>query len=194
MASDGEGPAERAYPYYAGWQVACCAVVFFGLIGSVGVALLPAGYEKVQNGQLPTGVALMVMGVFGIPTLAMSFLSLAAGIRDRISPPLLRVTSTALILPAGARGDPPEDEHGHPLSEEPPHPETIPFAAIRWVKRDGPPFNHVLEVAYGTGEVTLRLEQALMRTSDFNELDAVLRAALPAAFAAAPPDSQTEQL
>ena len=187
MASEGEPPAEHAYPYWSGWHVVGCAVLFFGLLGAVGVGLLPAGYEKVQSGQLPTGIALMVLGVFGIPTLVMAFLTLAGGIRDTVRPPLLRVTATALVLPAEARGEPPQDEHGEPLSAEPPHPETIPFAAIRWVRRGGPRFKQSLEVAHDLSASTLHLARDMMRAADFDELEAVLRAALPEAFASAPP-------
>ena len=189
MAFEGEPPAEHAYPYWSGWHVVGCAVLFFGLLGAVGVGLLPAGYEKVQNGQLPTGVALMVLGVFGIPTLVMAFLTLAGGVRDTLRPPLLRVTATALVLPAEARGEPPQDEHGEPLSEEPPHPETIPFAAIRWVRRGGPRFKQSLEVAHDLSASTLHLARDMMRAADFDKLEAVLRSALPEAFATAPPAS-----
>ena len=81
MAFEDAPQTEHAYPYWAGWHVVGCAILFFGLLGSIAVTLLPAGYERVQTGDLPTGIAMMVMGLFGIPTLAMSFLSLAAGIR-----------------------------------------------------------------------------------------------------------------
>ena len=178
MASD--AAADRAYPYHSGWRVACCAVFFFGLLGAIGVTLLPAGYERVQLGQMPTGVAMMVLGVLGVPTLGMAFLSLAAGVRDAVRPPLLRVTATALLLPAGARGEPPQDEDGAPLSDQPPHPEVIPFAAIRRVKRDGPPFNQALEIAHDLSAEPLRIEQSLMRRADFDELCELLTRTLAA--------------
>ncbi len=176
MASDIEGA--RAFPYRTGWHAVGCAVLFFGLLGMIAVTLIPAGYEKAQKGQLPTGIALMVMGVFGIPTLYMSFRSLYAGLRDTFRPPLLRVTATALLLPKEARGEPPQDEHGEQLSPEPPHPETIPFTAIRSMKRDGPAFNQLLEIVHDLSVVPLRLHQHMMRTADFDELDAMLRAAI----------------
>lgn len=181
-------PAERAYPYWAGWHVVGCAVLFFGLLGSIGVALLPAGCERVQTGDLPTGIAMMVMGLFGVPTLAMAFLSLAGGIRDTVRPPLLRVTATALLLPDEARGQPPEDEYGEPVGTEPPHPQTLPFAAVRWAKRSGPPLNPVLLLSHDLSTQALSLARNMMRKSDFDDLEAALRAALPAAFASAPPD------
>src|SRR5262245_19863852 len=183
--------SERAYPYWAGWGVVGCAIVFFGLLGSIGVSLIPAGYDRVQSGQLPTGIAMIVLGVFGIPTLAMSFLSLAAGIRDTFRPPLLRVTATALVLPIEARGDPPQDEYGEPVSEEPPHPEPLPFTAIRWIRRIGPEHNQKLEIAHDLSEQTLSIDQYKMRAADFDDLEIVLRTAVPAAFLSAPPDPQT---
>jgi hypothetical protein len=187
MAFEDEAPSEHAYPYWSGWHVVGCAVLFFGLVGAVGVALLPTGYEKVQNGQLPTGIALMVLGVFGIPTLVMSLLTFLGGIRDTFRPPLLRVTATALVLPAEARGDPPQDEDGEPISDVPSHPETVPLAAIRWVRRAGPPFKQTLEVAHDLSASTLHIVRHMMRPADFDELETVLRAAIPAAFASAPP-------
>ena len=176
-------PTEREYPYWAGWHVVGCAILFFGLLGSIGVALLPAGYERVQTGDLPTGIAMMVMGVFGIPTLAMSLLSLLGGIRDTFRPPLLRLTATALVLPVEARGEPPQDEFGEPIGTEPPHPEVVPFAAVRRVTRGGLPLAPVLLVTHDLSKQELRLERNMMRKSDFDELEAALRAALPAAFA-----------
>ncbi len=192
MAFEDREGEDRAYPYWAGWYTVGCAILFFGLLGSIGVALLPAGYERVQTGDLPTGIAMMVIGLFGIPTLAMSFLSLAAGVRDTFRPPLLRLTATAFLLPIEARGDPPEDEYGEPIGEEPPQPETVPFAAVRWIKRTGPRLNSALEVAHDLSQEALRIRQCMMRVADFDDLEAVLRAALPVAFLNAPPDPQTE--
>ncbi len=172
MASD--PGAERAFAYWPGWHVAGCAVLFFGLLGAIGVALLPAGYDRLREGQMPTGVAMMVLGVFGVPTLFMSFWSLFGAVRDTVRPPLLRVTATGLLLPIEARGEAPQDEHGEPTSDEPPHPEAIPFAAIRRVTRSGPPHNQVLEVVHDLSAEPLRLSQYMMRTADFNELHELL--------------------
>ena len=190
MANEDQPPAERAYPYWAGWHVVGCAILFFGLLGSIGVSLLPAGYERVRSGDLPTGVAMMVIGVFGIPTLGMAFLSVYAGIRDTFRPPVLRVTASALVLPIEARGEPPDDEYGEPIGEEPPQPEQIPFTAIRWIKRAGPRFNHELHIAHDLSVQELRIRQCMMRVADFEELEGLLRAALPTAFLSAPPDPQ----
>jgi hypothetical protein len=192
MAFEDREGEERAYPYWAGWHTVGCAILFFGLLGSIGVSLLPAGYERVQTGDLPTGIAMMVMGVFGIPTLAMAFLSLAGGIRDTFRPPLLRVTVTGLVLPIEARGDPPEDEYGEPIGDEPPQPETVPFAAIKWVKRGGPRLNEAMEIAHDLSKVELRIRQCMMRRADFDELEGALRDAVPAAFLSAPPEPQAD--
>jgi hypothetical protein len=180
MTNDGLG---RAYPYRSGWHVVGCAVVFFGLVGGIGVSLFPAGYDKFRAGQLPTGIALMVIGVFGLPTLGMAAWSLFGGVRDALRPPLLRVTATALILPANARGEPPVDADGEPLSADPPHPEEIPLAAVRRVARSGPRFNGTLEIDHDLSATPLRLAQHMMRAADFDDLERVLRAAVPAAFA-----------
>lgn len=177
---------ERAYPYWTGWHTVGCAILFFGLLGSIGVSLLPAGYDRVRTGDLPTGVAMIVMGVFGVPTLAMAFLSLAGGIRDTFRPPLLRVTADALVLPIEARGEPPQDEYGEPIGDEPPQPETVPLATIKWVKLSGPQFNRVLNITHDLSETELQIRQHMMRTADFDELEEVLRAAVPMAFLSAP--------
>lgn len=181
MAFEGQ-QTDREYPYWTGWGTVGCAIVFFGLVGGVGVSLLPGGYDRVKTGDLPTGIAMMVIGLFGIPTLFMSFWSLVAGIRDTFRPPVLRVTSTALVLPIEARGDPPEDEYGEPVSQEPPQPEVVPFAAIRRVTRGGPRFNEVMEVTHDLSATPLQLRQHMMRAADFDELELVLRTAVPAAF------------
>lgn len=189
MAFEDE-PPDREYPYWPGWGTVGCGVVFFGLVGGIGVSLLPGGYERVQTGDLPTGIAMMIIGVFGIPTLGMAFLSFAGGIRDTFRPPLLRVTATALLLPAGARGDIPEDEYGEPISKELPHPETIPFSAIRRITRSGPRLNEVLEIKHDLSELPLQLKQHMMRVADFDDLEMALRVAVPTAFASAlPPPS-----
>jgi hypothetical protein len=190
MATDAEAPLERAYPYRSAWWVTGCMTLFFALLGAGGVALVPVGCEKVRQGQLPIGVALVVIGVFGAPMLLLAVLSLVMGVRDAFRPPLLRVTPTTLVLPEGLRGDPPQDEQGEPKpGAPPPQPSEIPFAAIRWVRREGRPNpgSDRLVIVHDLAPTTLVIEQFMMRTADFDELETVLRAAIPAAFAAAPP-------
>lgn len=183
MASDTPplSPVERAYPYWAGWHTVGCSVLFFGLLGLIGVGLFPAGYAKFQAGQLPTGIALMTLGVFGLPTLGMSVWSFVGGVRCSVRPPLLRLTATALVLPAEARGQPPQDEYGEPIGTEPPQPREVPFAAIRAVARAGPHRNQTLTVVHDLSAEPLQLKQFMMRDADFDELDALLRERVPAA-------------
>jgi hypothetical protein len=181
-----EAQPERAYAYWPGWHNVGCSVLLYGLIGSIGVSLFPTGVEKVRAGQLPTGVALIVLAIFGVPTLAMAVWSVISGVRDTFRPPRLRVTTTALILPQSARGEPLEDVHGLPTKELQ-HPETIPFMAIRRVTRTGPRFNGVLDVTHDLSTTALKIYQHMMRAADFDELERILRAAAPDAFAGAPP-------
>jgi hypothetical protein len=208
MASD--PTLERAYPYRSGWRVIGCGVLIFGTMGGAAVALVPFGCERVQNGQMPLGVAMMVAGLFGTPMLFMALVGLVTGVRESIAPPTLRVTPTALILPVSLKGTTPGDEsgekpaeplvvYGHPVT--PPegsrqgatHPDEIPFSAIRWVRREGPvnPGSHKLVIVHDLAPTTLVIEQYMMQWGDFDELEAVLRAAIPAAFAPAPPAGPT---
>jgi hypothetical protein len=188
MASD--PTLERAYPYCSGWRVMGCGVLIFGTMGGAAVALIPFGCERVQNGQMPIGVAMVVGGLFGAPMLLMAAFALVSGIRDSISPPLLRVTPSSLRLPASLMGNRPVDESGEPKTDtSPPHPEEIPFSAIRWVRREGPinPGSHKLVIVHDLAPTTLVIEQYMMHWGDFDELETVLRTAIPAAFAPAPP-------
>jgi hypothetical protein len=182
MASEPAAPAARAYPYWAGVHAACCSVVFFGAIGAIGTSFLPAGLERVREGQLPTGVAMMVLGAFGVPTLALALWYFLRAWFDAFRPPLLRLTPTALELPREARGEPPRDEYDQPTSTELPHPETVPLSAIRRAKCDGPERNRVLELVHDRSAEPLQLREHMMRAADFAELLAALRAAVPAAF------------
>lgn len=183
MASDAPaGAPGRAYPYWPGAHAACCSVLFFGIIGAVGVSFLPAGVERAREGQLPTGVAMVVLGAFGVPTLALSLWYLLRGWADAVRPPLLRLTPTELVLPRGARGEPPRDEYDRPLSADPPQPEVVPLATIRRATCSGPEFNRVLELVHDGAAEPLRLHEHMMSGPDFAELLAALRAAVPAAF------------
>lgn len=168
--------AERAYPYWTGWHMVGCSVLFFGLFGAFAVSLFPAGYARVRTGDLPTGMAMMVMGVFGVPTLGMAAWSLIAGVRNTFRPPQLRITAAALELPAEARGEPPQDEHGELLSKEPPQPATVPLSAIRSVATTGGGHKRALEVGHDLSAQPLRIEAHMMRAADFNDLETRLRA------------------
>jgi hypothetical protein len=192
MTSDAEFDPilERAYPYCSGLRTMGCAAFFCAVLGLAGMAMMPFGCEQMQAGKLPLGVALLTIGLFTAPMLLFALLMVYSGIRDTIRPPLLRVTPTALRLPLDLRGETPQDELGEPKKgAPPPQPEELPFTAIQWVRRESKvnPGSDRLMIVHDLAPVTLVIEQYMMRREDFDELDRVLRAALPAAFAAAPP-------
>jgi hypothetical protein len=195
MAFENES-LERAYPYWHGWRVVCCLVFVFGVLGSGGLFLLPLGWEKIRNDQLPLGVALTLIGLFCVPMLLLALLAVVTGVRDTFRPPLLRVTTTSLILPMNLRQSATveaQDERGEPKDIDPPpaHPEEIPFSAIRWIRREGPhnPGSDRLLIVHDLSDQTLTIEQHMMYAGDFDELETALRAAVPGAFANAPPES-----
>lgn len=184
---------ERAYPYCSGLRTTGCAVFFFAVLGLAGVAMMPFGCEQMRAGKLPLGVALLTIGLFTAPMLLFALLMVYSGVRDTIRPPLLRVTPTALRLPLDLRGEWPQDEPGEPKADaSPPQPEEVPFTAIRWVRRESKvnPGSDRLMIVHDLAPVTLVIEQYMMQRGDFDELETVLRAALPAAFATAPPMAQ----
>lgn len=190
MTPDAQSPFERAYPYRPALPTACCGVVMFGLMGTASAALVPMGIGKLQDNQLPIGVAMIVGGLFGIPLLLMAVASVSVAVRNAMRPPLLRVTPAALLLPLLLREEstPAEiDEHGEmKRSVLPAHPEEIPFAAIRVVRRESKanPGSDRLVIEHTLAKVPLAIEQFMMNRPDFDELETVLRAALPTAFAA----------
>jgi hypothetical protein len=188
MFPDADAPFERAYPYRPGWPTACCGVFLFGVMGLAAMALVPVGYAKLQNDQLPVGVAMIVGGLFGIPLLFMAIASITVAIRNSVRPPFLCVTPTALHLPMHLREEstPDElDEHGEVKRDVPPaHPEEIPFAAIRSARRESKlnPGSDKLVIEHALAKAPLVIEQFMMSPSDFDELETVLRAAIPAVF------------
>jgi hypothetical protein len=185
-----EEPLERAYPYCTGWRMTGCISLFLGLVGAAGMVLVPVCCDQWRNGK----PAFAVLAVVGAPctlvTVLAAVVALGFAVRDAIRPALLRVTPSALLLPNDARGQPLEkDEKGNPKSDGPrTHPAEIPFAAIRWVRREAgaTPGNDKLMIVHDLSPVTLELRQNLMRAADFDELETVLRAAVPEAFAALP--------
>ena len=185
MASDSVAGPDLAYPYHGGWRMVGCGVLMFGALGGIGVALLPLGYEQVQGQQMPLGILMMLGGLFAIPVLVMAFLTLLGGIRNEFHPPLLRVTPTGLLLPKDLRGEPPPDDDGVVVpGTPPPHPEWIPFAAIRSVKREGPrnTGSDRLVIVHDLAPVELVIRQHMMNAADFEALEALLRAAVPASL------------
>lgn len=186
MASD----PGHAYPYRPGWRVVGCGAVLFGTLGAVAIALIPIGWAQLQAGRMPIGVAMVIGGLFGVPMVFTAITGVASGVRNAFHPPLLRLTPAALLLPDAVRGEPETDEDGLVKpGAGPPHPAEIPLPAVRRVRREGPihPGSHKLLVAHDLAREPLVIEQAMMRPSDFDELEAALRAAIPAAFGVAPP-------
>jgi hypothetical protein len=168
-----------------------CISLVLGLVGAAGTMLVPLCCDQWRNGKNP---AFAVLAVLGAPCTAMSVLmamvAFGLTVRDAIRPPLLRVTPTTLLLPGDARGQALEkDARGNPIYSGPrTHPEEIPFTAIRWVRREvgANPGNDRLLIVHDLSPTTLELQQSLMRDADFDELETVLRAAVPEAFTALP--------
>jgi hypothetical protein len=191
MSSEPDPTLERAYRYRAGWKVVGCFVLLFGAIGASGTALLPVGCAKLRNGDMVLGVFIVAGCMLAVPMLLLAVAGLIVGLRDVIRPPLLRVTPTTLWLPASARGPATTDAQGKEV-KPPPQPEEIPFAAIRWVRREAGPTPDAakLMIVHDLSPTTLVIEQYMMRPDDFEELETVLRAAVPRAFAPAPPPTE----
>lgn len=192
---NGEPAPERAYPYHSGWRAMACGALFFGILGGAGTAMLPFGCEQHRAGRLPLAVALWVIGLFGLPMILFAVFAIFAGIRDAISPPLVRVTPGSLLLPGLLRQRTCEDEKAceedgkdNAAHSLPTHPEVIPFSTIRWVRREAtrPGNGHRLMIVHDLSPLTLVIEDVMMSSSDFDELETVLRTAIPTAFASAP--------
>jgi hypothetical protein len=170
-----------------------CGAFFFGVLGGVGAAMLPVGCEQNRAGRLPIAVALWVIGGFGVPMLFFALFAIYAGIRDSIAPPLLRLTTTSLVLPAILRQrtcEEEEDDRGEPKNPDPSpaHPEVIPFTAIRTVTCENAlRIGTVMTVMHDLSEQSLVIEQGMMNREDFDELGTILRATIPTAFASTPP-------
>jgi hypothetical protein len=178
-------PPEHAYSYCTSLRAIGCAALVFALLGGAGAAMLPFGYEQLQAGKMPLGIALMVVGLFTLPLLFFSCSTLYTGIRDRIRPPLVRVTPTALCLPPVPRQCRPEQEkqgdRGEPKDLDPPvHPEAIPFAAIRALYRESKinPGSDRMVIVHDLAPIRLVIEQYMMHPADFDDLERVLRASL----------------
>jgi hypothetical protein len=190
MMTFDEPPLERAYPYRTGWKVIGCLGLLSAAFGAAGAALMPVCCEKWRNGNVAFGV----LAVLGTPctmlAILLTFVAFLSAVREAVRPPLLRLTPTALLLPEGARGHAPgKDEPADTEPAEPhAHPEEIPFGAIRWVRREagGAPGNDRLLIVHDLGPVTLELQQCMMHAADFDELETILRAAVPTAFTALP--------
>jgi hypothetical protein len=180
---------ERAYPYRTDHVPGVCVYLSFVAAGAFGFLVCLFIGRGILTGEL-TGVAL---GLFAglaplAPWLPLVVLpALSVRVKNALRPPRVRATPAALLLPAEARGDRERDENGYEKLDAPyPQPELIPFAAIRWVRREGWPNRAKLVIVHDLSQTTLVIEQSLMRPADFDELETLLRAAVPGAFAALP--------
>jgi len=151
--------------------------------------MIPFGCEQNRAGRLPLAIALWILGAFGIPMLFFAAFAIYAAIRDSIAPPLVRVTPSSLVLPGILRQrtceQEEQDDRGEPMPVDPPpaHPEVVPFSAIRRVSRERDRlYGVLLRIVHDLSDQTLVFEQNMMNRADFDELDAALRAAIPAAF------------
>jgi hypothetical protein len=192
--ADRDSTPHHSFPYHAGWRAMACGAFFFGVLGGVGAAMLPVGCEQNRAGRLPIAVALWVIGGFGIPMLFFAIFAIYAGIRDSIAPPLVRLTTTSLVLPAILRQRTCEDEEvddrGEPknLDPSPAHPQVIPFTAIRTIRCENAlRIGTIMTVMHDLSEQSLVIEQGMMNREDFDELGAILRATIPTAFVSTPP-------
>lgn len=189
MSFEGD-PLERAYPYCVGWRAASCMALFLAGVGAAGLMFMPFGCDQVRGGNPLVGWAVIAGGLCAAPFVLLALAAAVMAGRNLISPPLLRVTPTALRLTDDLRGPALEkDESGNPKPDSPrAHPEEIPFARIRWVRREttGSAGWDKLLIVHDLSAATLELQQSMMRPADFDELETVLRAAVPEAFAALP--------
>jgi hypothetical protein len=189
MAFEDEAPLERAYPYHASWKSLACAILFLAAIGTLGAGLVPFGCALRRDGQQVLGSVVATFGVCVGVMLPFSLLLVVFGVKQAIFPDLVRVTPASLVLPDSLRGI----DNSQADEKEPPkpaqQPEEIPFSAIRWVRRETTPSpgSDTLVIVHDLSGFTLELKQYMMRPEDFDELETVLRAAIPAAFTAAPP-------
>ncbi len=161
-----------------------CAVMFLVVVGSIAAATLPAGYMRVTNGEVPLGVLLCVLSVIGLPALILAPLLMLSGVREMLNPQYLCLTSTAIVLPDRLRGVPP-DAKGNLIPNAPgPQPAMIPFSAIRSIKSGVGPTGR-LRIDHDLAPTTLVLLEYLMTPGDYENLEKLLRAAVPTAFTTA---------
>ena len=91
--------AEHAYPLRVGCAAQGCAVMFLVVVGTIAATMLPAGYFRFVNGDVPLGVLLCVLGLIGLPALILAPILMFSGLREVLNPELLVLTKTALVLP-----------------------------------------------------------------------------------------------
>lgn len=193
MAFEDETPLERSYPYRMGWRSLGCLIASLASVGGVGIQLLLIGCERIQQGNLPVGIVLSGLGACGIPLLLLGGVMFVLGVRDTLRPPRLRVSTTELILPSCLQHYTDEETAEPPArsaatADPPTHPERIPFTAIRQVSRKTAPDpgDEQLVIDHELCPHPLVIQQNMMNRSDFDELETVLRVAVPQAFVPTP--------
>ncbi|MCE9561903.1 MAG: hypothetical protein K8U57_07600 [Planctomycetes bacterium] len=184
MASESPGSplvAEHAFPLRVGCVAQGCAVMFLALIGSIAAATLTAGVMRITSGDMPLGALLCVVGLIGSSALVFAPILMLSGLREALNPEYLMLTSSAMVLPPRLRGVPP-DAQGNPIPNAPgPQPEVIPFSAIRSISCGSGPTGR-MRIDHSLAPTTLVLLEYLMTPSDYETLEKLLRAAVPAAF------------
>ncbi len=185
MATDTGSDADRVYPYRGNPLALGCAVAFFALAGCGAFVLVPLGLDRVRAGDAAAGYAVLAVGVASALLLVIAVVGAGGLVRTVAARHALTFTSTALVLPEWLRGRRDMDDRGEPVGNwQPPE---IPFAAVRWARREHGPEGDRLLIVHALGPNTLVLERSRMRRADFDELEAALRTAAPGAFAPAPP-------
>jgi hypothetical protein len=175
---------ERSYPYAAGWKVGLIGIGMSVILTAGGMAIVSAVRGLGIDPLLRLGLTL----VFVLMTLGFMLITLVvavAMIQNLVAPPRLRVTLTGLMLPDSLR--PPGTGSEEAGKEK--GPSSIPFADIRWVRREGvasAPSLDKLHIVHALSPTTLVIEKSMMWEADFDELETVLRAAVPSAFGPAP--------
>jgi hypothetical protein len=156
--------------------------MFLAVIGSLAAATLTAGVMRITSGDVPLGALLCVLGLVGLPALVFAPVLMLSGLREMLNPQYLLLTSSAMVLPPRLR-DVPLDRQGKPLPNGPgPQPEVIPFSAIRAISSGVGPTGR-LRIDHNLAPTTLVLLEYMMTPGDYETLEKLLRAAIPAAFA-----------
>ncbi|MCI0699734.1 MAG: hypothetical protein L0241_01440 [Planctomycetia bacterium] len=190
MTFDDDAPLERSYPYRTSWKVLGCLALFFAAVGFGGLALNQFGCDLMRNGMGWVGCGVAAIGLFVAGMFLLSLVAIGSGIKEVISPDLLRITPTALYLPDSLRGiDNSEEAKKQDPPKHPKQPEEIPFSAIKWIRcetRSGPNDDRLM-IVHDLSDHTLEIKQHMMAPTDFDELETVLRAAIPHVFTPVPP-------
>lgn len=193
MEGDSGQALERAYRLRRGCAAMGCAFLFLFAIGGSGAAGLSSGCAKIQNAQgwqLALGWTLVVLGGLALPLLLLAPLMLIVAVKDMLHPQYLRLNTRELVLPLQLRGMQPKDEKGQPIPDATfPQPKVIPYSAIRWIRREDGTSGSQLLIVHDLSTTTLIIQSTSLSGGDFEEMETILKTAVPAAFAAAPPQT-----